>query len=325
MNNIFLFIIISLLLSLAIDLTLGEMPTKVHPVVFIGRLINYFKKIFININNKLSGLLVVISMTCISSVIIYLICFILSINNYLLFVVYTILLSSTFSVNMLLKTAINVKNDLDISIDKARQSVSYLVSRDTDELDEKFIVSATIESMTENITDSYTAVVFYYLLISIVIVKINSPDLLFLGLLIPYFYRISNTMDAMLGYKTPELKNIGYVPAKLDDILNYIPSRLSGIIMVLASWILRYDWRNAYKIMMRDARNCPSPNSGYTMATTAGCLNIQLIKKETYVLGDDVNNITKDDITKAVKLSEMTMFLFTLISTVIFVLIFKFA
>ena len=322
MNNIFLFIIISLLLSLAIDLTLGEMPTQIHPVVLIGKMINYFKKTFIGINSKVSGLLAVISMTCISSVIIYLICFILSINNYLLFTVYTILLSSTFSVKMLLKTAIDVKSDLDISLEKARQSVSYLVSRSTDELDEKFIVSATIESMTENITDSYTAVVFYYLLISVLTVKINSPDLLFLGLLTAFFYRLSNTMDAMLGYETPELKNIGYVPAKLDDVLNYIPARLSGIIMVLASLILGYDWKNAYKIMMRDARNCPSPNSGYTMATTAGCLNIQLIKKGTYVLGDDINTITKNDITKAVKLSKMTMFLFTLISTVIFVLIF---
>ncbi len=125
----------------------------------------------------------------------------------------------------------------------------------------------------------------------------------------------------MLGYKTPELKNIGYVPAKIDDILNYIPSRLSGLCIVLSAFILRYDWRRAFKIMMRDARNCPSPNSGYTMAPTAGSLNIQLVKKNTYVLGDDVKKITKDDISRAVKLSKLTIFIFTLISLFIFILL----
>ena len=116
-------------------------------------------------------------------------------------------------------------------------------------------------------------------------------------------YRISNTQDAMLGYETDELKDIGFFPAKIDDILNYIPARLSGLFVVLAAYLLRLDGRNAYKIMRRDAKKCPSPNSGYTMATTAGALNIQLIKKDTYILGDDNKVISKDDITKAVNLS----------------------
>ena len=125
-------------------------------------------------------------------------------------------------------------------------------------------------------------------------------------------YRISNTQDAMLGYETDELKDIGFFPAKIDDILNYIPARLSGLFVVLAAYLLRLDGRNAYKIMRRDAKKCPSPNSGYTMATTAGALNIQLIKKDTYILGDDNKVISKDDITKAVNLSRLTIILFTI-------------
>ena len=125
-------------------------------------------------------------------------------------------------------------------------------------------------------------------------------------------YRISNTQDAMLGYESDELKDIGFFPAKIDDILNYIPARLSGLFVVLAAYLLRLDGRNAYKIMRRDARKCPSPNSGYTMATTAGALNIQLIKKDTYILGDDNKVISKDDITKAVNLSRLTIILFTI-------------
>jgi adenosylcobinamide-phosphate synthase len=125
-------------------------------------------------------------------------------------------------------------------------------------------------------------------------------------------YRIFNTLDAMLGYKTDELKDIGFVPAKIDDILNYIPARISGIYVVMSAYLLKLDGKNAYRIMRRDARKCPSPNSGYTMATTAGALNIQLIKKETYILGDDNKDITADDISKAVKLSKLTIILFTI-------------
>ena len=135
------------------------------------------------------------------------------------------------------------------------------------------------------------------------------------------FYRISNTMDAMLGYKTEELKNIGYVPAKIDDILNYIPARIAGLFVVVSAFLLNLDGKNAYKIMRRDARKCPSPNSGFTMATTAGALYIQLIKKDTYILGDDNKVITKDDISKAVNLSKLTILLFTITIILLFTLI----
>lgn len=319
--NLFLFIVISLLFSLAVDVIFGELPSKIHPVVIMGHIINYLKNIFIKIKNRGSGFLVLVfSFAIVSAITLAILC-ICSINVLLLFIVYSTLLSSTFSIKMLLDTAINVYNDLNVSLDKARKSVSYLVSRSTEELTESFIVSAIIESLTENITDSYVAPIFYYAVFSIVIVILNK-NYLFILLLIPMLYRLSNTMDAMLGYKSDELMNIGYFPAKLDDILNYIPSRISGLIMVLAAFILRYDWRNAYKIMMRDARNCPSPNSGYTMATAAGALDIQLIKKETYILGDNIKSIDKDDIKKAVKLSRLTIILFTIMILIILTLVY---
>ena len=126
----------------------------------------------------------------------------------------------------------------------------------------------------------------------------------------------------MLGYKSEELIHIGFFPAKIDDVLNYIPARISGIFVVISAYLLGLDGKNAYRIMMRDARKCPSPNSGYTMATTAGALNIQLVKKETYILGDDNKDITKDDISKAVKLSKLTMILFTIKIILLFTLIY---
>lgn len=320
--KLFLFIIIAFLLSLVIDIIFGELPTIMHPVVIIGSLITFFKDIFIKVKSRISGLFVIVGVCCVSSVILYIIYFICSFSTILWFIVFSILLSSTFSINMLLQTAVDVKKALNESIDKAREMVSYLVSRNTDELTESFIVSAVIESLTENITDSYVAPIFYYFIISLITLLYPINNYLYIILLIPMYYRIFNTLDAMLGYKTDELTNIGFFPAKIDDILNYIPSRIAGIFVVLAAYILKLDGKNAFKIMMRDARKCPSPNSGYTMATTAGALNIQLIKKGTYILGDDNKPITADDISNAVNLSKISIILFTLTIILLFTLLY---
>ena len=321
MLEVYHFILITLILSLLVDLIYGELPTKIHPVVIIGKFISFFKNIFIKYKNRLSGFfttLFTVICCCALLVMIMLVC---SINDNLFFVIFSIFLSSTFSINMLISTAKNIENDLKYDINKARQSVSYLVSRDTDKLTESFIVSATIESMTENITDSYIAPIFYFTIFGclFIIFDINYFILL---LFIPFIYRISNTMDAMLGYTTYELINIGYFPAKLDDLLNYIPSRIAGIFVVISAYLLNYNGKNAFKIMKRDARKCPSPNSGYTMASTAGALDIQLVKKDTYILGDNTHEINVTDISKAIKLTSMTIGLFTLFILIIMTIIY---
>ena len=320
-NELFIFIISVLIFSLVIDVIFGELPTRIHPVVIIGSVIGFFKNIFIKLNSRISGFLVTV-LTCFTICLIALIIlYLTSFNSILFIIVYSILLSSTFSVKMLLSTAISIYDDLNISLDKARESVSYLVSRNTDELTESFIVSAAIESLTENITDSYVAVVFYLTLFSLIMLIMNK-NYIFILLLIALIYRISNTLDAMLGYKTDELMKIGYFPAKLDDFLNYIPSRIAGVFVVFSAFLLKYNWKNSYKVMIRDARKCPSPNSGYTMASAAGALDIQLVKKDTYVLGDVNKTIDKGDILKAVKLSKYTIFLFTLMILLIITIIY---
>lgn len=319
--NLFIFIISTLLFSLAIDLIFGELPARIHPVVIMGSVINFFKKSYIKIRNKCSGLLLVISTVIVTSAILYIIYLIGCLNLILFVVLFIILLSSTFSVKLLLKTAVDVKNDLNESLEKARQSVSYLVSRNTGELTESFIVSATIESMTENITDSYIAPIFYFFIFSIILMIHQFENQLFFLLLIPMLYRLFNTLDAMVGYETDELRDIGFVPAKLDDILNYIPSRIAGLYVVISAYLLKLDGKNSYMIMKRDARNCPSPNSGYTMASAAGALNIRLIKKQTYILGDENKPIEVDDIDRAVKLSKLTISLFTITVVILLSLI----
>lgn len=312
-----IFCIFTLIFSLIVDTIIGELPSKIHPVVIMGSIITFFKKYLIKIKSKISGLLLILTTTCIICFILYLFNLLYYFNGIIYYIIFILLLSSTYSIKMLLETATNVEDDLNDGIDKARKSVSYLVSRNTDELTESFIVSATIESLTENITDSFVAPVFYYFIVCLITLSFNT-NFIYL-LLIPMLYRLYNTLDAMVGYETDELKNIGYFPAKLDDLLNYIPSRIAGIYVVLSAYLLKLDGKNAFKIMMRDARNCPSPNSGFTMASTAGALNIQLNKKDTYILGDSNKDIVSSDISKAVKLSKLSIILFTL--TVILLII----
>ena len=316
MLEVYYFIIISFFISLIIDLFYGELPTKIHPVVIIGKIIAFFKNIFIKYHNRWSGFFTTLFTIVISCLILSVVMFISSVNEYLFIIIFSIVLSQTYSIKMLLSTAKDIENNLKQDLNKARQSVSYLVSRDTDELTESFIVSATIESMTENITDSYVAPVFYFIVVSIIFMILNI-DYYMILLFVPFIYRISNTLDAMLGYTSDELIDIGFIPAKLDDFLNYIPSRLSGLFVVLSAYLLRYDGNNAFKIMKRDARKCPSPNSGYTMASTAGALNIQLVKKDTYILGDNTNEIDVSDISKAIKLTSLTIALFTIFILII--------
>lgn len=226
---------------------------------------------------------------------------------------------------MLLSSVKQIKKDLETGIDVARKSMSYLVSRDTAELNEGLIISATIETLSENITDSAIAPIFYYILTNIIVIAIFgyliafnivmfsntlSIFIVIIAILVTMLYRVINTLDAMVGYKNEKYIKIGYFPAKLDDILNYIPSRFGGTAVVLASRFykrLGMDWRNSYKIMKRDARNPPSPNSGFTMAAVAGALNISLIKKGVYIIGNNDNNreLKRGDIENSVKLSRL--------------------
>ena len=323
--DLFSFIISTLVFAIIFDIIIGELPSKIHPVVIIGKIIDFFTDLFIKIRNKISGLLLFLSTTIVSTVILFVLFSVINLNFYLMFIVYGLLLSSTFSIKILLSSANDISNDLKEGIEKARKSVSYLVSRNTNELSEKLIVSATIESLTENITDSYISPIFYFTIISAIGLlfndNLNTFILLFIILLIPFLFRISNTLDAMVGYENNKLKYIGYFPAKIDDILNYIPARIAGFLVVASAFILKLDWKNSYKIMLRDARKCPSPNSGFTMASTAGALNIQLVKKDIYILGDNTVEIDVSHISKAIKLSKFTILLFTIISFLILILI----
>jgi len=298
-------ILIILVTAIVIDLLIGEPPSKIHPVVLMGNLIVNLKKYLIKYNNKLTGILITIIILLVFNILFAFIIKISTINYYLFIIISALLLSTTFAIKSLIYSVDQIGEDLNISIDKARNSISYLVSRDTSTLTEPEIISAAVETLTENITDSIIAPIIYTYIF---------------GIFGAVTYRIINTLDAMVGYKTPDNINIGWFPARFDDLLNYIPARITGIMVVFAAFTLRLDWKNSYNIMRRDARKTPSPNSGFPMAAAAGALGIQLRKADYYQLGDNINQLKIETIKKTILLTKITIVLFLIISSILYLI-----
>lgn len=299
-------LLIIIIIAIIIDVILGEPPAKLHPVVWMGKLIDFFTNYLIGYRSKISGIILTIIIVTIFTLATYVLLHLLVFNYLVYILVSSVVLWVTFAIKALLSSAESMKNDIDDNIQRARQSMSYLVSRNTAELTEEDLVSATIETLTENITDSVIAPLFYAFIFGV-------PGAV--------AYRAVNTLDAMVGYKTPEKIMIGWFPAKLDDILNFIPARIAGILVVIAAAFLMLDWKNAYKIMRRDARKPDSPNSGFSMAAAAGALDIKLKKIGHYEIGDGSSPLTPDKITEAVSLAKMTILVFILFASVVFVTI----
>jgi adenosylcobinamide-phosphate synthase len=144
---------------------------------------------------------------------------------------------------------------------QARTKVGWIVGRDTDSLDEAGATRATVETVAENIVDGIVSPLFY--------AAIGGVPLAFL-------YRAVNTLDSMVGYKNEKYLHFGMVAARVDDVFNYIPARLTGLLIIIAAFILRYDAKGAMKTILRDAAKHPSPNSGIPEAAVAGALGIRL-------------------------------------------------
>lgn len=299
-------------LSVIIDMIIGEVPNKIHPVIYMGKIIDKLNNYLPN--TKISGLLIILTTTFIFITITLIILLLSTINQWIFIILASIILSTTFSINFLIESVRNIQKDLTEDINKARKSMSYLVSRNTEQLTESRITSAAIETLTENITDSIISPIFYVSILTLFFGII-------LGICGGILYRVSNTMDAMLGYKTENLINKGCYPAKWDDVLNYIPARITGYYVILAAFLLRYDYKQSYDVMKKYALKTPSPNSGYSMAATAGALNVTLVKEGVYELGYGTDELNKEKISQAINITKITSILFILTIVIIYFII----
>lgn len=332
------------------DILWGELPTSIHPVVWMGKTIDRISFRLISWDSKLSGLVLTLTILTIFTSISYFTLLLASFSQIFFIIVSAILLSTTFAIKGLYVTASQVQNVLEENVGQTRELVSYLVSRDTKNLSKNELASATVESLTENINDSVTAPIFYVLLVGILVTflcglsnlkiplyasnnikwlfEVRNPltisgysfTLLVLPILAGVFYRVVNTLDAMVGYKTSKYRMIGYFPAKLDDFINFFPSRITGVMVVIAAAISGMDWKNSWTTMRHEAQKTPSPNSGFPMAAAAGALNVQLEKPGFYVLGKPREDLDSKIIGKAILLTKITIILFLLVSFSIYLI-----
>lgn len=192
----------------------------------------------------------------------------------------------------------------------ARKAVSMIVGRDTQALDERGVTKAAVETVAENTSDGVTAPLFYMM--------IGGP-------ILGFFYKAVNTMDSMVGYKNEKYLYFGRAAAKFDDLMNYIPARISAWLMIASAFLLRMDGANAYQIYKRDRRKHASPNAAQTEAVCAGALRVQLAGNAYYFgklyekeyIGDDLRPVEAEDILRAGHLMDGTEILMLVMCAVL--------
>jgi adenosylcobinamide-phosphate synthase len=307
--------IIAVMIALTLDFLFGDPKNRYHPTVWMGKLIGKFIPYAKSTNpliEKINGItLLVLVVTIVSVLVISFSSALRYMENFESSGLYKILLLgiSVILIGILLKTTIAIKGMEDHAskimgalskndLDDARTKLSMIVKRNTTNLDRQHIISATLESISENIVDGITGPLFYFSIF---------------GLVGAFVYRTVNTADSMIGYKTDIFRNVGWFGANCDKMLNFLPSRLTSLVMVLSCIVLKEDWRHSIHIMKRDGPKTESPNAGYPMATLAGALGIRFEKIEHYVLGDGDSEISEKHFRSTISIMKMTTILFVLL------------
>ena len=292
-------------LAILLDLTFGDPKNRYHPTAWIGNLIGIITTRMKNENyilEKFGGIFIVLIPVCISVIVLSSLNFSIdlisveSLSILISIISGIVLFKMTIAIKGMEKHALAVLDSIQKNnLDQARTNLSMIVKRNTKNLDKNHILSGTLESLSENIVDGITGPMFYFAIF---------------GLPGAFAYRIINTVDSMVGYKTQMFKNLGWFGANCDNILNYIPSRLTGLTIVLGSMLLGHDWKNCYEIFKRDGKKTDSPNAGYPMAAFAGALGTKFEKLEHYSLGTGENEITSKKVKDAITLMKVTSLLF---------------
>ena len=287
-----------ILAALVLDSILGDPHYRFHPVIIVGHIISYWENVFYSSKNgKIRGIIflfcVLLTVVMTTSTILF-IAFLL--GKYVYIAVQIFMLYSAISFRSLQAESNLVAISLrDGNIDKARLFLSYIVGRDTKNLEEKAIIRATIETIGENYIDGIISVLIYMLLGS------------FYGqaVLFAWVFKAVNTMDSMVGYKNDRYCDFGWAAAKLDDVLNFIPARVGGLIAILAGGLIGFDFKRGFSVFFRDRKNHKSPNSAHGEAAFAGLLGITLGGGSFYQ-GEFVQRPTMGDNTKEAEISDIT-------------------
>jgi adenosylcobinamide-phosphate synthase len=313
--------IIAFVAGFIIDLILGDPYQLPHPIRLIGNFIAKLEKILLgkikerNEKKELQRGIMLVIIVLLSTVIVTTLILILSyrMNIYFGIIVeaimtYQILATKCLKVESM-KVYYSLKNQ---TLEEARYAVSMIVGRDTQCLDEIGVAKAAIETVAENTSDGVIAPMLY--------TALGGPILGFL-------YKAVNTMDSMIGYKNDKYLYFGRAAARIDDVVNFLPSRISAYIMITASFFAgkRFSCKGAYTIYKRDNRKHASPNSAQTESVCAGALGIRLAGDASYFgkivhkpfIGDSLRKVEYEDIRRANKLMYMTAFICEILCVIV--------
>ena len=302
-----LILLLPLIFAYLLDMIFGDPENLWHPIRAIGFLISTFEKLFRRIfpassNGEIIGGTLLVFFTILISVTVPSCIIFLAYRFNLFFglIIDSILCYYLLSAKSLRIESLKVYRPLkNADISAARGFLSMIVGRDTDNLDEEGISKATVETIAENTADGVIAPMIY--------IAIGGASL-------GYFYKAVNTMDSMIAYKNEKYFYFGKVAAKMDDIANFLPARITAFLMIIASFLLGYDYKNAIKIFIRDRYKHASPNSAQTEAVCAGALGVRLagdayyfgkLYKKEYI-GDEMRRVEADDILRANRLLYVT-------------------
>lgn len=302
-----------------LDLIFGDPHWLPHPICLIGNLIGFIEgnlrpKLAPNKNALLLGgaLMVVIVLVISFAVPMAILLAAAMVSPWLAFALETLMCYQIFATKCLRDESMKVYDALhNNDLADARVKLSWIVGRDTQNLDEEEITKGAVETVAENTADGIIAPMFY----------------MFLGgVPLAFLYKGINTMDSMVGYKNDKFLYFGRCAAKLDDLANLLPARITGLVMIGAAFVLGLDGKNAWKIFWRDRYNHLSPNSAMTESVTAGALNIQLggdhfyfgklVHKDT--IGDDIRPVCPEDIVKTNRLLYMTAVLCLVLFSIVY-------
>jgi adenosylcobinamide-phosphate synthase len=308
---------VPLTLGYFLDLIIGDPQNWPHPIRYIGRFVSYLENIFGKFNqNKKNKFIFGMLLWIITVSIAYLIpklilLYAYKVNSYLFIFIESLMCYYILAVKNLKDETKKVYDSLiENDLQKSRKSLSMIVGRDTENLDKESIVKAAVETVSENISDGIIAPMLFIALG---------------GAPLGFAYKAANTLDSMVGYKNEKYYFFGKFSAVADDFLNYFPSRISGLLIVFSSLLLKYNYKNSWKIFIRDRKKHASPNSAQSESAAAGALNIRLggpnyyhgVLVEKPFIGDSLKSIEVSDILKVFKLMYTTSFLGLLLSLAI--------
>ncbi|MCR4578244.1 MAG: adenosylcobinamide-phosphate synthase CbiB [Clostridiales bacterium] len=298
-------IILALIIGYGIDLALGDPEWLYHPVCLIGRFISFMEKKLRARGGDLrkSAVLLTVSTVLVSAAAAAGITILAGLfGRWPRLICMALLDWMGIAVTSMAKEARGVKRALGESVEASRKQVARIVGRDTQELSEEEIVKATVETVSENTTDGVVSPLIY--------AALGGPVLL-------WAFKAASTLDSMVGYLDEKYRDIGWSSAKLDDVLNYVPARITALLMCAGAYLTGLDGKNAFRTVRRDHANHLSPNCAWSEAAAAGALHIRLGGTHTYfgktvakpTIGDADRPAVPEDITKANRLLYATGFL----------------